>query len=58
MDEEEFANSTVTLIQGEDKNIVVDPRINRKELLDALSKEGLTAKDINYVILTHNHLDH
>ena len=31
----------------------------KKELIqEALEKENLTQKDINYVLLTHNHLDH
>jgi len=54
----EFASSTTTLIQEVDLNIVVDPGMNRKLLLEALRKENLSPDKINYVILTHNHLDH
>jgi len=32
--------------------------MNRKLLLDALEKEKLKPEDINYVIITHTHLDH
>ena len=55
---QEFASSTATLIQENKLNIIVDPGMNRKLLLTSLKKQGLAVSDINYVILTHNHLDH
>ena len=57
-DDIEFASSTTTLIQEEDLNIIVDPGMNRELLLETLRKENLSPNKINYVILTHNHLDH
>ena len=54
----ELASSTTTLIQENNLNIIVDPGMNRKLLLKSLEKENLSPKDINYVILTHTHLDH
>jgi len=54
----ERASCTVTLIQENNLNIVVDPGMDKKLLLEALKKENLTTKDINYVILTHMHPDH
>lgn len=54
----EFASSTATLIQESGMNIIVDPGMNRGLLLDALEKEGLSTSDIDYIILTHYHLDH
>jgi len=54
----ELASCTVTLIQDNDKNIIVDPGMNKTLLLEALKKENLETKDINYVILTHMHADH
>ena len=54
----EFASSTATLIKESGINIIVDPGMNRKLLLDALEKEGLSTSDIDYIILTHYHLDH
>ncbi len=54
----ELASSTATLIQENGINIIVDPGMDRKRLLEALEKEGLPVKDINYVILTHTHPDH
>jgi len=54
------ASSTVTLIQDNGVNILVDTGNQEveKKLVDALKKQGLTPEDINYVILTHHHLDH
>lgn len=53
-----IANSTVVLIKSNSKNIIVDPGFDRKELLDSLSKENLNTSDIDYVFLTHGHIDH
>ncbi|MCK4781481.1 MBL fold metallo-hydrolase [Candidatus Parcubacteria bacterium] len=55
---EEFASSTATLIQDVNLNIIIDPGMDRKLLLSALSKENLSLVQIDYVILTHTHLDH
>ncbi len=54
----EFASSTTTLIREGNLNIIVDPGMNRGLLLEALEKEGLSPAEINYVVLTHYHLDH
>lgn len=54
----EFASSTTTLIRDGDIKVIVDPGMNRQMLLDALEKENLSTADINYVVLTHYHLDH
>ena len=58
--ENENSCSTVTLIQDEGINMVVDPGTlkDRQILIDALKKEGLSIKDINYVCITHSHMDH
>jgi len=58
INKEEFASSTTTLIQDKGINIVVDPGMDRKALSDGLLKEELNLEDINFVILTHTHLDH
>lgn len=55
---EEFASSSTVLIEDVINKIIVDPGSNRKLLLEKLKEEGLTAEDINMVLLTHNHLDH
>ncbi len=52
------ASSTTSLVTVGDKRIITDPGCNREKLLRALAKEGLTTADINYVFLTHCHLDH
>ncbi len=57
-DDGEEATCTTTLIRENNLNIIVDPGMNRKLLLEGLKKENLEPKDISYVILTHTHLDH
>jgi glyoxylase-like metal-dependent hydrolase (beta-lactamase superfamily II) len=52
------ASSTCCLITAQGKRIITDPGCNRKKLLDALSKEGLSVSDIDYVFLSHRHPDH
>ena len=54
----EFASSTTTLIRERGLNIIVDPGMNREMLLETLRGENLSPDEINYVILTHYHLDH
>ncbi|MFH1358448.1 MAG: MBL fold metallo-hydrolase [archaeon] len=54
----ELATSTTTLIKDGNIKIIVDPGMNKKLLLKSLEKENLSPKDIDYVILTHTHLDH
>lgn len=54
----ELASSTTTLIKEKKINIIVDPGMNRELLLKALKKEKLSPEKIDYVILTHYHLDH
>jgi glyoxylase-like metal-dependent hydrolase (beta-lactamase superfamily II) len=54
------ASCTVTLIQDDKKNIIVDTgtRSNQEKLIKALAKEKLKPVDIDYVIITHAHTDH
>jgi glyoxylase-like metal-dependent hydrolase (beta-lactamase superfamily II) len=54
----EYASSSVTLIRDHNLNILVDTGMDRKLLIDSLKKENLTPLDINYLVLTHTHLDH
>lgn len=53
-----LASSTVTLVQSNNKKIIVDPGCNRKKLIEELSKNNLKTADIDFVFLTHNHTDH
>lgn len=53
-----LASSTVTLIKSNSKIIIVDPGCNQEKLLATLDKENLKVEDIDFVFLTHNHLDH
>jgi glyoxylase-like metal-dependent hydrolase (beta-lactamase superfamily II) len=52
--------ATITLVR--DKNIVMvcDPGVldSQQILIDALKKEGLTINDVNYIFITHSHIDH
>lgn len=52
--------STITLIKDKDINIVVDPGTvkDKQIIIEALKKEGLTLEDIDYVFITHAHIDH
>ena len=54
------ARSTVTLIQTDRDNIIVDTSLKKDQslLLESLEGENLTPDDINIVILTHCHKDH
>lgn len=53
-----LASSSVTLIQHNGKNIIVDPGCNRKKLIEELSNNNLKLTDIDFVLLTHSHADH
>lgn len=53
-----LASSTVTLVKTNGKNIIIDPGCNREKLLAVIGKENLKVEDIDFVLLTHNHLDH
>ncbi len=53
-----LASSTTCLVTTGNKKIITDPGCNRKKLLEALDKEGLTTNDIDYVFLSHCHPDH
>jgi len=52
--------SSVTLIKTEKHNILIDtgtPNF-KTQILENLAREGVQPEDVNYLILTHNHLDH
>lgn len=52
------ANSTTTLIDNDGKYIIVDPGMDGEILKEALGAEGLDTGDIDFIFLTHYHLDH
>ena len=52
------ASSSVVLVKNNKKNILIDTGCNRKRLINSFKKEKLEIEDIDFVILTHNHLDH
>ncbi len=53
-----LASSTTTLVQENGLNIIVDPGINRKLLLEKLAEENLSPQDVDFVLMTHFHPDH
>jgi glyoxylase-like metal-dependent hydrolase (beta-lactamase superfamily II) len=57
---EEKTRPTITLVR--DKNIIMvcDPGVldSQRILIDVLKHEGLTINDVNYVFITHSHIDH
>jgi len=59
-EDEEKTCATISLVR--DKNIVMvcDPGVldSQQILIDALKKQGLAINDVNYVFITHSHIDH
>lgn len=53
-----LANSSVVLIKSKGGNIIADPGSDREKLLSALKREKLKTSDIDFVFLTHGHIDH
>lgn len=53
-----LASSTTTLIEANGKLIISDPGCNREKLLKSLEKEKTETRDIDFVFLTHGHIDH
>jgi glyoxylase-like metal-dependent hydrolase (beta-lactamase superfamily II) len=56
---QKYACST-TLVRADGRNIIVDPGTHKDQKLyiDALKSFDLTLSDIEYVFITHEHLDH
>lgn len=59
-DGEESTCPTITLIQDNNMNAIVDPGSLPSQgiLIKELKKEGLSLNDINLVFITHSHIDH
>jgi len=51
---------TITLIKDNGKNIIVDPGvvIEQNKIIESLKSEGLQTSNIDYIFITHSHLDH
>ena len=52
------ATCSTVLIEDNYKKIIVDPGCNEAALVKALAQKGLGTRDIDYVFLTHFHIDH
>ena len=57
-DESWEASSTITLIESNGKKIICDPGCDRKLLDIAFNTHGLKFTDIDWVFVSHRHLDH
>ncbi len=59
-DEGERVQATVTLVQDEGHNIIVDPGMTHdpQAITKALQTQGLRPDDIDAVFITHHHPDH
>lgn len=57
---EERTCPTITLVRDREIVMIVDPGVleSQKLLINALKREDLKVSDINYVCLTHSHIDH
>ncbi len=49
---------TTVLIVSEKNKIIFDPGVDRKMLIDSLKTLEYSINDINYVFLSHHHMDH
>lgn len=47
-----------TLIRTERSNILIDCGLTKKAINENLEKQGLSLSDINYLFITHEHIDH
>jgi len=52
------ASGATVLVRDNGKIILVDPGCNEARLLSSLRKEKVKPQDIDYIFLTHFHLDH
>lgn len=57
-DNHKKASSAVVFIETEKYKIIVDPGLDRKKLLNALKKENIKTNEIDFIVITHNHIDH
>ncbi len=53
-----LASCSTTLIQTDNHKIIVDPGINKTLLLEKLAENDLSVRDIDYVFISHYHIDH
>ncbi len=59
-DRNDKAAATISLVVHDNIKMVVDPGFleDKQILIDALKAEGLSTDDINFIFITHSHLDH
>lgn len=52
------SDGNCTLLQTNQINILIDAGITRKQILENLTRYGLSFKDISLLLITHEHVDH
>jgi glyoxylase-like metal-dependent hydrolase (beta-lactamase superfamily II) len=52
------ASSTAILVRSSGKTIIVDPGCSRQRLMAALKREKMETGDVDFVLITHSHVDH
>lgn len=52
------SDGNCTLIRTNKINLLIDAGITKKLIEENLNRYGLTIKDINYLLITHEHVDH
>lgn len=57
---EEKTCATISLIRDGDIIMIADPGVvgDQQEIIDSLARENLSISDINYIFITHSHIDH
>ena len=53
-----YASPNAVLLRENGLNILVDPGSNATLLIKGLERESLTVNDIDFIFVTHHHLDH
>ena len=53
-----LASSTVTLVESDGKKTICDPGCNRERLIETLKREKLGPDEVDFVFLSHGHIDH
>jgi len=52
------ASPTTVLVEDCGKRVLVDPGCNKELLVAAFKKENISMSEVDYIFLTHTHLDH
>lgn len=53
-----IATPNTVLLRDSGRTVLVDPGANPGLLIEAMGQQGVTAKDIDLIVITHYHMDH